>query len=104
MWFLSHFSLSLWQAGKKTYAMVSGHSSGHSLASELVESHDGHEEIIKVSPGHFPFFCLLYPSGAAQRELLIDRELVGGREGRVLLLVFRDFNTQNPESTVSDFG
>uniref|UniRef100_A0A8C6GAX2 Tuftelin 1 n=1 Tax=Mus spicilegus TaxID=10103 RepID=A0A8C6GAX2_MUSSI len=35
-------------AGRKTYAMVSGHSSGHSLASELVESHDGHEEIIKV--------------------------------------------------------
>nr|XP_044994185.1 tuftelin isoform X2 [Jaculus jaculus] len=34
--------------GRKTYAMVSGHSSGHSLASELVESNDGHEEIIKV--------------------------------------------------------
>uniref|UniRef100_A0A2I3GQ32 Tuftelin 1 n=1 Tax=Nomascus leucogenys TaxID=61853 RepID=A0A2I3GQ32_NOMLE len=33
-------------AGRKTYAMVSGHSAGHSLASELVESHDGHEEII----------------------------------------------------------
>ncbi|XP_017733156.1 tuftelin isoform X3 [Rhinopithecus roxellana] len=36
------------KAGRKTYAMVSGHSTGHSLASELVESHDGHEEIIKV--------------------------------------------------------
>uniref|UniRef100_A0A8D2AVH3 Tuftelin 1 n=1 Tax=Sciurus vulgaris TaxID=55149 RepID=A0A8D2AVH3_SCIVU len=35
-------------AGRKTYAMVSGHSTGHSLASELVESNDGHEEIIKV--------------------------------------------------------
>ncbi|XP_059885900.1 tuftelin isoform X3 [Delphinus delphis] len=35
-------------AGRKTYAMVSGRSSGHSLASELVESNDGHEEIIKV--------------------------------------------------------
>ncbi|XP_059120861.1 tuftelin isoform X2 [Peromyscus eremicus] len=35
-------------AGRKTYAMVSDRSSGHSLASELVESHDGHEEIIKV--------------------------------------------------------
>ncbi|XP_078211792.1 tuftelin isoform X8 [Callithrix jacchus] len=35
-------------AGRKTYAMVSGRSAGHSLASELVESHDGHEEIIKV--------------------------------------------------------
>uniref|UniRef100_A0A8C9ASW9 Tuftelin 1 n=1 Tax=Phocoena sinus TaxID=42100 RepID=A0A8C9ASW9_PHOSS len=35
-------------AGRKTYAMVSGHSSGHSLASELVESNDGREEIIKV--------------------------------------------------------
>ncbi|PNI22980.1 TUFT1 isoform 4 [Pan troglodytes] len=35
-------------AGRKTYAMVSSHSAGHSLASELVESHDGHEEIIKV--------------------------------------------------------
>lgn len=58
VWFLSHFSLSLWQAGRKTYAVVSGHSSGHSLASELVESHDGHEEIIKVSSVHFPFsFC-----------------------------------------------
>ncbi|XP_051013634.1 tuftelin [Acomys russatus] len=34
--------------GRKTYAMVSGPSSGHSLASELVESHDGHEEILKV--------------------------------------------------------
>ncbi|XP_057166257.1 tuftelin isoform X5 [Ursus arctos] len=35
-------------AGRKTYAMVSGRSTGHSLASELVESNDGHEEIIKV--------------------------------------------------------
>ncbi|XP_027809571.2 tuftelin isoform X2 [Marmota flaviventris] len=34
--------------GRKTYAMVSGRSTGHSLASELVESSDGHEEIIKV--------------------------------------------------------
>ncbi|TKC38833.1 hypothetical protein EI555_021015, partial [Monodon monoceros] len=36
------------KAGRKTYAMVSGRSSGHSLASELVKSNDGHEEIIKV--------------------------------------------------------
>uniref|UniRef100_A0A8C8YR11 Tuftelin 1 n=1 Tax=Prolemur simus TaxID=1328070 RepID=A0A8C8YR11_PROSS len=36
------------KAGRKTYAMVSGCSTGHSLASELVESNDGHEEIIKV--------------------------------------------------------
>ncbi|XP_022381923.1 tuftelin isoform X3 [Enhydra lutris kenyoni] len=36
------------KAGKKTYAMVSGSSTSHSLASELVESNDGHEEIIKV--------------------------------------------------------
>ncbi|XP_012998531.2 tuftelin isoform X2 [Cavia porcellus] len=35
-------------AGRKTFAMVSGCSAGHSLASELVESNDGHEEIIKV--------------------------------------------------------
>ncbi|XP_010587734.1 tuftelin isoform X3 [Loxodonta africana] len=35
-------------AGRKTYAMVSGRSAGQSLASELVESNDGHEEIIKV--------------------------------------------------------
>ncbi|XP_059946524.1 tuftelin isoform X3 [Mesoplodon densirostris] len=35
-------------AVRKTYAMVSGRSTGHSLASELVESNDGHEEIIKV--------------------------------------------------------
>ncbi|XP_053447789.1 tuftelin isoform X5 [Nycticebus coucang] len=35
-------------AGKKTYAMVSSRSTSHSLASELVESSDGHEEIIKV--------------------------------------------------------
>ncbi|XP_037681914.1 tuftelin isoform X4 [Choloepus didactylus] len=35
-------------AGRKTYAMVSGQSTSHSLASELVESNDGHEEIIKV--------------------------------------------------------
>ncbi|XP_005357070.1 tuftelin isoform X2 [Microtus ochrogaster] len=35
-------------AGRKTYAMVSDRSSGHALSSELVESHDGHEEIIKV--------------------------------------------------------
>ncbi|XP_055974513.1 tuftelin [Sorex fumeus] len=34
--------------GRKTYAMVSSLSAGHSLASELVESNDGHEEIIKV--------------------------------------------------------
>ncbi|KAM9691025.1 tuftelin isoform 5-T5 [Dama dama] len=36
------------KAGRKTYAMVSSRSSSHSLASELVESNDGHEEIIKV--------------------------------------------------------
>ncbi|XP_053447786.1 tuftelin isoform X2 [Nycticebus coucang] len=36
------------KAGKKTYAMVSSRSTSHSLASELVESSDGHEEIIKV--------------------------------------------------------
>ncbi|XP_027809570.2 tuftelin isoform X1 [Marmota flaviventris] len=36
------------KVGRKTYAMVSGRSTGHSLASELVESSDGHEEIIKV--------------------------------------------------------
>ncbi|KAJ8796789.1 hypothetical protein J1605_002059 [Eschrichtius robustus] len=36
------------KAGRKTYAMVSGRSTGHSLASELVESNDGHEEIIKA--------------------------------------------------------
>ncbi|XP_049736437.1 tuftelin isoform X2 [Elephas maximus indicus] len=36
------------KAGRKTYAMVSGRSAGQSLASELVESNDGHEEIIKV--------------------------------------------------------
>ncbi|KAG8520375.1 Tuftelin [Galemys pyrenaicus] len=36
------------KAGRRTYAMVSGYSTGHSLASELVESNDGHEEIIKV--------------------------------------------------------
>ncbi|KAK7799872.1 hypothetical protein U0070_016291 [Myodes glareolus] len=36
------------KAGRKTYAMVSDRSSGNALASELVESHDGHEEIIKV--------------------------------------------------------
>uniref|UniRef100_A0A8C6RAI4 Tuftelin 1 n=2 Tax=Nannospalax galili TaxID=1026970 RepID=A0A8C6RAI4_NANGA len=36
------------KAGRKTYDMVSDSSSGHSLASELVESNDGHEEIIKV--------------------------------------------------------
>ncbi|XP_006900153.1 PREDICTED: tuftelin isoform X2 [Elephantulus edwardii] len=35
-------------AGRKTYAMVSSRSAGQSLASELVESNDGHEEIIKV--------------------------------------------------------
>ncbi|KAM9685888.1 tuftelin isoform 8-T8 [Trichechus inunguis] len=33
---------------RKTYTMVSGRSAGQSLASELVESNDGHEEIIKV--------------------------------------------------------
>uniref|UniRef100_A0A8C5V4M5 Tuftelin 1 n=1 Tax=Microcebus murinus TaxID=30608 RepID=A0A8C5V4M5_MICMU len=36
------------EAGRKTYAMVSSRSTSHSLASELVESNDGHEEIIKV--------------------------------------------------------
>ncbi|XP_062048246.1 tuftelin isoform X3 [Lepus europaeus] len=36
------------KAGRKTYAMVSSHAAGRSLASELVESNDGHEEIIKV--------------------------------------------------------
>lgn len=41
-------SLPLSQAGRKTYAVVSGCSTSHALASELVESNDGHEEIIKV--------------------------------------------------------
>ena len=59
--------------------MVSGHSSGHSLASELVESHDGHEEIIKVSSAYPPFSFYFTPAGT-QRELLIDGELVGGKE------------------------
>nr|XP_036859104.1 tuftelin isoform X1 [Manis javanica] len=36
------------EAGRKTYAMVSSCSTSHSLASELMESNDGHEEIIKV--------------------------------------------------------
>ncbi|XP_021503780.1 tuftelin isoform X1 [Meriones unguiculatus] len=36
------------KADKKTYATLSDRSSSHSLASELVESCDGHEEIIKV--------------------------------------------------------
>ncbi|KAM9243816.1 tuftelin isoform 1-T1 [Dugong dugon] len=36
------------KTGRKTYTMVSGRSAGQSLASELVESSDGHEEIIKV--------------------------------------------------------
>ncbi|XP_029804804.1 tuftelin isoform X3 [Suricata suricatta] len=36
------------QAGTRTFAMVSGRSTSHSLASELVESNDGHEEILKV--------------------------------------------------------
>ena len=53
------FFLSLWQAGRKTYAMVSSRSSGHSLASELVESNDGHEEIIKVGFIHLHCFSLL---------------------------------------------
>lgn len=41
-------SLPLSQAGRKTYAVVSGCSTSHALASELVESNDGHEEIIKL--------------------------------------------------------
>ena len=56
--------------------MVSGHSSGHSLASELVESHDGHEEIIKMSSAHPPF-SFYFTTAGTQRGLLIDRELVG---------------------------
>lgn len=56
---VSESLLSLWQAGRKTYAMVSDRSPGPALASELVESHDGHEEIIKVSLVHVPFFFLL---------------------------------------------
>lgn len=72
VWFLSPFSLSLRQAGRTTYAMVSDRSSGHSLASELVESHDGHEEIIKVSLVHSPFFFLLSPPCRYTKELLID--------------------------------
>ncbi|XP_073904203.1 tuftelin isoform X5 [Castor canadensis] len=36
------------KAGRKTYTMVSSRSPAHSLASELVESSDGHEEVIKV--------------------------------------------------------
>ena len=53
------FFPSLWQAGRKTYAMVSSRSTSHSLASELVESNDGHEEIIKVGLVHFHGFSLL---------------------------------------------
>ena len=55
------FFLSLWQAGRKTYAMVSSRSRGHSLASDLVESNDGHEEIIKVGFLHLHCFSLLSP-------------------------------------------
>ncbi|XP_047703924.1 tuftelin isoform X1 [Prionailurus viverrinus] len=36
------------KAGRRTFAMVSGRSTSRSLASELVKSNDGHEEIIKV--------------------------------------------------------
>ncbi|GAB5575533.1 tuftelin isoform X5 [Prionailurus iriomotensis] len=36
------------KAGRRTFAMVSGHSTSRSLASELVKSNDGHEEIIKA--------------------------------------------------------
>ncbi|XP_039697558.1 tuftelin isoform X1 [Pteropus medius] len=36
------------EAGRRTYAVVSGCSTSNALASELVESNDGHEEIIKV--------------------------------------------------------
>ena len=53
------FFLSLWQAGRKTYAMVSSRSTSHPLASELVESNDGHEEIIKVGLVHLHGFFLL---------------------------------------------
>lgn len=52
------FSLSLSQVGRKTCAVVSGYSASHSLASELVESNDGHEEIIKVSLVHPHLFSL----------------------------------------------
>ena len=53
------FFLSPWQAGRKTYAMVSSRSTSHSLASELVESNDGHEEIIKVGLAPLHGFSLL---------------------------------------------
>ncbi|XP_045673263.1 tuftelin isoform X3 [Phyllostomus hastatus] len=36
------------KVGRKTCSVASGYSTSHSLASELVESNDGHEEIIKV--------------------------------------------------------
>lgn len=36
------------EVGRKTCSVASGYSTSHSLASELVESNDGHEEIIKV--------------------------------------------------------
>lgn len=57
-------SLSLSQAGRKTYAMVSGCSASQSLASELVESNDGHEEIIKVSFIHLHLSPSLMPGGS----------------------------------------
>jgi hypothetical protein len=66
-WFLSHFSDSLWQAGRKTYTMVSSRSPAHSLASELVESSDGHEEVIKVSFVHLsPPSPLLFIAGTGE--------------------------------------
>lgn len=85
------FCLSSWQAGRKTYAMVSGLSTGHSLASELVESNDGHEEIIKVSLTHLSFISLFFlpistckgTAECCQRELVVWLE---GTRSEMLVL------------------
>lgn len=93
--------------------MVSGRSTSHSLASELVKSNDGHEEIIKVNFAHLhssslPSFSL---QACDRRQLTLPQGHCGltwknqtcnasswSFPGKILI------NTRRPQSVCSDFG
>lgn len=73
--------------------MVSSCSTSHSLASELMESNDGHEEIIKVSLVHLHFFSLQ----ACKREQL---NLPKGACGLVRKNLTHDVASQSPPGKI----
>ncbi|XP_048951648.1 tuftelin isoform X6 [Canis lupus dingo] len=102
------------KVGRKTYAMVSGHSTSHSLASELVESNDGHEEIIKVYLKGRPGDKIVHEKNVNQLKSeaqnclqklqedissKLDRDLGASLHGQELQMVLEKPNGLNPGPT-----